>query len=88
MLFQGSFKLWMGKHYACVRANRDDKSYSTRRHAEAGIVFLQKGFNRNRCSCVKNGVNCASFCFGCHRDCCNTKEESLDLDEDEADDNA
>ena len=43
MLFQGSFKLWIGKHYPCGRANnRDDKSYSTRRHAETGIVFLQK----------------------------------------------
>ena len=90
MLFQGSFKLWIGKHYPCGRANnRDDKSYSTRRHAETGIVFLQKkSCNTNRCSCVKNGVNCASLCVGCHGDCCNTEEESLDLDEDEADDNA
>ena len=43
----------------------------------------KKGCNTNRCSCVKNGVNCASFCVGCHGDCCNTKEESLDLEEDD-----
>ena len=88
MLFQGGFELLMGKHYPLVRANRDEKSYSTRRNAEAGIVFLQKKAATNRCSCVKNGVNSASFCVECHGDCGNTKEESLDLDEDEADDNA
>ena len=37
---------------------------------------------------MKNDVNCASFFVGCLGDCGNTKEESLDLDEDEADDNA